>query len=268
MKIENFNKTSRSYYFLRFLIKTCLLPIEDGQMSEVTFKWMSWRTLVHIFLYYGLMIVFFSFQSLYAYFNKFPFFATANSPMEKIALYSAAIITFSICFPIVIAKGLNGFPKEIILNNNSKWPRGIGKIILGFCLRFTGSTMWGVSVFLTLDIETKHQLILLLEHIITTFYLTSFYSFPILLVGILVGNLKELCKHRDADETKHTKYCISCYKHLTNSLANFYFLYFCVLQILFVTWTFNSFSQLLEDREHQLYEYILFLGNILGISKY
>ena len=120
---------------------------------------------------------------------------------------------------------------------------------------------------LIIDTEKKHQLILSLEHIVAGLYLTFFYCFPIILVGILVENFKELCKHRDNDETKHAKYCISCYKHLTSSLANFYFLYFGVLQILFITWTFNGFTKLLEDKDHKLYEYIVFIACILGLSK-
>ena len=267
MKIENFNKPSKSYSFMRFCIRLRLLPIEDGHINEVRFKLLSWRAVAHIVLYHGLMIVFFLFQSLYAYFNNFSLSKPSASPMGKIAAYSSSIITISVVFPIVIAKGLNGFPQEIILNNNSKWPRGIGKIIMGFFLRFTGSAVWGFSFYLALHTEKKHKLILSLQHLVITFYFTLFYSLPIILVGILVENFKEVCKHRDNDETKHVKYCLSVYKHLTNSLANFYFLYFSVVQILFITWTFNSFTQLLEERDHQLHEYIMFLGCIVGIGK-
>ena len=268
MKIVNYNKPSKSYYFVRFLIKTCLLPIQDDQMTEVTFKMLSCRALLHMFLYYGLIIGLFSFQSLFAYFSNFQLNKTAQNPMGKIAAYSASIVSLSLLYPIVIAKGLHGFPKEILLNNNSKWPRGIWKIILGFFLRFAGSTVWGFSVYLATDTEQKNHLILIMEHTVTVFYLTLFYSFPIILVGILVENFKEVCLHRDKDETKQAKYAISCYKHLTTSLANFYFLYFGVLQVLFVTWTFNGFTKLLEDKQHQLNEYILFFGCLLGISKW
>ena len=180
-----------------------------------------------------------TFQFLYAYFNKFPLNKPAENPIGKLAGYSASIITSSLGFPIVIAKGLNGFPKEIILNNNSKWPRGIGKIILGFFLRLTGTILWGCSVYLALDTEKEHQLVLTLEHFVTAFYITFLYSFPIILVGILVENFKEVCQHQDNDEIR---------------------------QILFITWTFNSFTQLLEDRPHQLYEYIVVLGCIVGLG--
>ena len=266
MKIKDFNKPSKSHSFVKFAIKIRLLPIEDGHMNKVTFKLMSWKTIVHLVLYYGLMSMILTFQFLYAYFNKFPLNKPAENPIGKLAGYSASIITFSVGFPIVIAKGLNGFPKEIILNNNSKWPGGIGKIILGFFLRLTGTILWGCSVYFALDTEKEHQLVLTLEHFVTAFYITFLYSFPIILVGILVENFKEVCQHQDNDEIRQTKYCLSCYKHFTSSLANFYFLYFVVVQILFITWTFNSFTQLLEDRPHQLYEYIVVLGCIVGLG--
>ena len=233
MTIENVQKTSHSYKFTRFLIRICVLPIEDGNtMNELRFKFLSWRTMSHIAVYFGITIMFLLLQNLYPYEND------GGNKLETIVGYSNLFVGIAVTFPLLLVWRMNGFTKKIILNPNSRWPEVAWKHILAIVLIFSGGVIWGACFYSLINAASKQKWFLIIIQCLAQFYYCLLWTLPVSLVGIWIENLVTACKGGENDVIQHTKFCLSSYRNLSRNFGWLFVIYFGVIQILFVTWTF------------------------------
>ena len=263
------NKPSSSHNFVRFLIRMCVMPlgVEDDK-EEVTFKFMSMKTIVHFLIYFGLNIVFSLTVDLYTNLNKMTFSSAAKGQVESMVGNSTSILMTAVVFPILISAKLNRFPKRIILNKSSAWPRGMWKIILSSVLIFTGNSLYSCGFISEMKSTQKNRTVLSLINCSILFYNFLFWTLPAVILGIWMENLKAVSKPRgDGEEVKHTRFCLSSYKDLTRALGYFFCVYFGVIQIMLVTWSFSGLTQLLSDKALTLSDYLMVGGTFLAVSK-
>ena len=121
--IEKMTKTSK---FLRFLIKSCILPIKISG-NNVKFDFLSKKMLIHflgIFVLiastnYGMILFPRQFIPIYK-----KVFNVQSSWVEHVSFLLSAISSLVIMFlPSALCHGLKNFESDFLLNPNFKWPK-------------------------------------------------------------------------------------------------------------------------------------------------
>ena len=255
------SKPSRCHNLLLVLLRICFLPLGSGGMTDhVTFRWRSWNVFVHFVVYFGLALALFASQTVYPLINNFSIYSATSSFVELVTGYSSSIIMVAVAFPLVITAGMDGFPKKIVLNTNSSAPTGTWKNVLAGSFLFIGGSIWGISFFSLIETSRRNQLILITIHMVTWSYYSLLWTLPVAVVGVWINNLKAATREEETCPVKQTKFCLASYRKLSKSLGTFFFLYFGVIQILFVTWTFLGLTRLLSGSSNQKTEYLIVLG--------
>ena len=229
-------------------------------MDHVTFSLRSWNVFVHLVVYFGLALALLASHTVYPLINNFSLYSATSSFMELVTGYSSGIIMVAVAFPLVITAGMDGFPKKIFLNTNSSAPNGTWKNVLAVFLIFIGATIWGFSFYSLIKTSRRNQLILITIHMMTISYYSLLWSLPVAVTGVWIDNLKATTREFDNCPVEQTKFCLASYRKLSKSLGTFFFLYFGVIQILFVTWTFLGLTRLLSGSSNQKTEYFIVLG--------
>ena len=260
------NQPTWAYRFVNLLLQICLMPLGVQDTAEVTFKFMSKKTVVNCLVYFSINLILIFSLELFAYFNNISFSSAVNNNFSSVVGYLSSIMMLAVVFPVLIASGLDGFPKKIILNKNSNWPKGIWKNVAGFSLMFTGSVIYSITFYSMIDTTRRYKFVLSVLHIITVLYAFFFWTAPVSLIGVWMENMKAACKLRENDEVQHTKFCISSYQKLSRALGTFLIIYFAVIQILFVVFTYTGFTKL-TNKNLALKECLIVVGTFVEICK-
>ena len=113
--------------FVQFLIKICFIPVQLYE-ERIVFRILSWRTLVHVLIYYG-----------WTFYGSI--IITPASVITDLFANSSTVeivneILWFICYlvgkttPLFLANGLKNLEPKTLMNKNLRWPPQVWKMFL------------------------------------------------------------------------------------------------------------------------------------------
>ena len=112
--------------FVQLLIKICFIPVQLTE-EKIVFKFVSWRTLVHVLVYYGWNII-------GSFVIGLPLLKELFSKLTAVEMINMQIwnlcYIISLILPLFLSHGLNNLEPKLLVRKTLKWPYQIWKIFL------------------------------------------------------------------------------------------------------------------------------------------
>ena len=119
--------------YVAFLVKFCIIPVSFNE-DKIQFKWISWKTCVHIIFNFVLTI---TFSMIHWHLDPNLVDKVGRSSGENTAIGKINMILwsftfmFSLLFPIILAKGLDNANADLIMNERLCWPKKFWRVLIG-----------------------------------------------------------------------------------------------------------------------------------------
>ena len=150
----NFSPTKNSV-FIKVLIKICFLPITiEGNERRISFKLLSKKSLAHVIIYYGFYSLI-SLSSMSVFDSELLTKISQQNKLETFSVFSVAISSLSLIFPLVLARGLDRIDFQRVWEENLSFPKHGAKTIISFIGIIIGAVaaMFGYLINVQFPVE-------------------------------------------------------------------------------------------------------------------
>ena len=250
--------------FVQFLIKICFIPVQLTE-DRIVFRFVSWRTLVHVLVYYGWNII----GSIVI---GLPLLKELLSNMTAVEMINIQLWNLcylvSITLPLFLSHGLKNLEPKLLVKKTLKWPYQIWKIFLvmvPFTINHLAYNVPSIIISLpalqTSTIQIIFQLIVTVVTMVQT--LLNFFLITIF-VNIILEN--SCFKENMVDEFfRRSRKHLDCFETLNPALESFFLVFYSTIQFLSVFILFKTLTFFINHEDRNLYDYINSTGLFLSM---
>ena len=147
-------KSTKTSLFLKFLIKICFLPITfEENDGTIRFKWISIKTLAHMFIYCGGFV----FCCIFVHFVDTDMIKriSQQNVIESLSISSGSITVVAIIFPLILGRQFNQTDMSMVWDEKLAFPKQGLRTIFSAVGQNIGTNVGIMGFFLQFDLSWK-----------------------------------------------------------------------------------------------------------------